>query len=431
MLLIISLLMIVTFIGLLMSKKLSALTALIFIPTLFALFLGHNTDVGDMVIKGLRTVAPTGVMLIFAMIYFMSVTDAGMFDPVIKRIVSAVDGDPVKIFCGTVLLGFIVALDGDGATVYMIVLSAFLPIYKRMGISTLKAACLLLQCTGLGNMFPWGGPTARAATAIHAEIGTLFVPMLIPLISCVIWTFVLAWILGRHERKRIGWQATTAAVEHKLEFEITPCPAWRFWANWLLTIALLVVLVLGVVPMAYLFMLATAIMFMINYPSIGQQQAQLTRHASAILSVASLIFAAAVFTGIFSGTGMANTLAEAIVWVIPDALGPYLAVITALLSIPVTWMVSNDVFYFGMLPVLVKAAGHYGITPLEMARAALVGQPVHILSPLVASTYLLVGMLKLDYAQTQRYTLRWSFITCMVLFSVSILAGCFPFYQNT
>lgn len=127
---------------------------------------------------------------------------------------------------------------------------------------------------------------------------------------------------------------------------------------------------------------------------------------------------------------MANTLAEAIVRVIPDALGPYLAVITALLSIPVTWMVSNDVFYFGMLPVLVKAAGHYGITPLEMARAALVGQPVHILSPLVASTYLLVGMLKLDYAQTQRYTLRWSFITCMVLFSVSILAGCFPFYQN-
>lgn len=200
MLLILSVLMIVCFIGLLMSKKLSAMTALILIPTLFALFAGHGTDMGAMVTKGLRTVAPTGVMLIFAMIYFMSVTDAGMFDPVIKRIVSAVGGDPVKIFMGTALLGFIVALDGDGATVYMIVLAAFMPIYERIGLSKLSVCCLLLQCTGLGNMFPWGGPTARAAAVVHADVATLFVPMLLPLFACVVWTFIMAWLLGRRER---------------------------------------------------------------------------------------------------------------------------------------------------------------------------------------------------------------------------------------
>ncbi|MDH2125926.1 citrate:proton symporter [Pantoea brenneri] len=429
MLLIISLLMIAVFIGLLMTKKLSALTALIVVPTLFALLAGNGLETGDMVIKGLRTVAPTGVMLIFAMLYFMSVTDAGMFDPIIKKIVSAVDGDPVKIFFGTVLLGFIVALDGDSATVYMIVLSAFLPIYERIGLSKLKSACLLLQCTGLGNMFPWGGPTARAATAVHAEISTLFVPLMLPLLACVIWTFVMAFILGRHERKRIGWNGDSAE-KPPLVFEAKACASWRFWTNWVLTIALITLLVLDLVPMAYLFMLATAIMFLVNFPRLDQQQEQLGRHAPAILSVASLIFAAAVFTGIFSETGMANALAQAIVNVIPAALGPYLAVITALISIPVTWLVSNDVFYFGMLPVLVQAASHYGIAPVEMARAALVGQPVHILSPLVASTYLLVGMLKLDYAQTQRFTLRWSFITSIVFFLTCLLLGAFPFYQN-
>lgn len=429
MLLIISLLMIAVFIGLLMTKKLSALTALILIPTLFAVIAGNGLETGAMVIKGLRTVAPTGVMLIFAMLYFMSVTDAGMFDPVIKRIVSAVDGDPVKIFIGTVLLGFIVALDGDGATVYMIVLSAFLPIYERVGLSKLKAACLLLQCTGLGNMFPWGGPTARAATAVHAEVSTLFVPLLLPLLACVAWTFIMAVILGRQERSRLSWRADTAQKQ-PVAFASTPCAPWRFWTNWLLTAALIVLLVLDVMPMAYLFMLATAIMFLVNFPRLDQQQEQLGRHAPAILSVASLIFAAAVFTGIFSETGMANALAQGIVNIIPAALGPYLAVITALISIPVTWLVSNDVFYFGMLPVLVQAASHYGIAPVEMARAALVGQPVHILSPLVASTYLLVGMLKLDYAQTQRFTLRWSFITSMVFFAASLLLGVFPFYQN-
>ncbi|RPE01301.1 citrate transporter [Candidatus Pantoea deserta] len=429
MLLIISLLMIALFIGLLMTKKLSALTALIVVPTFFALIAGFGVETGDMVIKGLRTVAPTGVMLIFAMLYFMSVTDAGMFDPVIRRIVTAVDSDPVKIFTGTVLLGFIVALDGDGATVYMIVLSAFLPIYKRAGLSTLKAACLLLQCTGLGNMLPWGGPTARAATAVHAETSTLFVPLLLPLLACVVWTFVMAWILGRHERSRLGWRRDTAG-SHDITLEEKPCVVWRFWTNWAVTVALIGLLVLDVMPMAYLFMLATAIVFLVNFPHLSQQQEQLARHAPAILSVASLIFAAAVFTGIFSETGMANALAQAIVDIIPEALGPYLAVITALISVPVTWLVSNDVFYFGMLPVLVQAAGHYGIAPVEMARAALVGQPVHILSPLVASTYLLVGMLKLDYAQTQRFTLRWSFITSMVFLGSCLLLGAFPFYQS-
>lgn len=428
MLLTISLLMLALFIGLLMTKKLSALTALIVVPIFFALIAGFGVETGDMVIKGLRTVAPTGVMLIFAMLYFMSVTDAGMFDPVIKRIVSAVDGDPVKIFAGTVLLGFIVALDGDGATVYMIVLSAFLPVYERVGLSKLKAAALLLQCTGLGNMLPWGGPTARAATAVHAETSTLFIPLLLPLLAAIIWTFVMAWILGCQERKRLGWHRDTAA-HHDILFSERPCVAWRFWTNWLLTIALIALLVLDIVPMAYLFMLATAIVFLVNFPQLDRQQAQLARHAPAILSVASLIFAAAVFTGIFSETGMANALAQAIVNIIPAALGPCLAVITALISVPVTWLVSNDVFYFGMLPVLVQAAGHYGIAPVEMARAALVGQPVHILSPLVASTYLLVGMLKLDYPQAQRGTLRWSFITSMVFFASCLLLGAFPFYQ--
>ena len=40
------------------------------------------------------------------------------------------------------------------------------------------------------------------------------------------------------------------------------------------------------------------------------------------------------------------------------------------------------------------AASQYDITPIEMAHASLIGQLVHILSPLVASTYLLVSMLE-------------------------------------
>ncbi|MBK0296907.1 NADP-dependent isocitrate dehydrogenase, partial [Bacillus sp. S34] len=64
--------------------------------------------------------------------------------------------------------------------------------------------------------------------------------------------------------------------------------------------------------------------------------------------------------------------------VIPDSMGPYLAGITGLLSMPLTFFMSNDAFYFGILPVLSESAASFGITPAEMARASVVGQPVHM-----------------------------------------------------
>ena len=415
--------MIVTFIALLMTRQLSALTALILVPLTFGLIAGFGTELGPMVVDAIRTLAPTAVMLIFAMLYFMVMTDAGMFDPLAKAIVKAVGGDPLKVFMGTIALGFLVALDGDGATVYMIVLSALLPLYKRLGLSIPMVAVLLLHCTGLGNMLPWGGPTARAAVSMQADMADVFGPLIVPLLACVAWTFVLAWIFGRMERKRIG---TMQIEEASVEAAVGRLRMPRLIFNWALTIALIWLLMAAILPMPLVFMIAAAIALVVNFPGLKAQSERLATHAPAILAVASLIFAASVFTGVLSGTGMAEAMAAAIVRVIPDSVGPYLAVVTALLSIPVTWMVSNDVFYFGMLPVLAEAASHYGITPAEMARASLIGQPVHILSPLVASTYLLVGMLDLDYAKVQRFTLPFSAVTCLVMLVVALLTGVIP-----
>ena len=450
--------MVGTFVVLLMTRCLSAITALILVPIAFAVTAGFGSTVGTMVVDAIRALAPTAVMLIFAMLYFMVMTDAGMFDPLAKAVVKAAGGDPLRILVGTVVLGFLVALDGDGATVYMIVLSALLPLYQRLGMSIPIVATLLLCCTGLGNMLPWGGPTARAAVSMKADMADVFGPLIVPLLSCVIWTFVLALFFGRSERRRLGLVALAAGPavtvsRSVVRFDppttsvpsaaatltdphepqpkrVNSSPAalryGRLAFNWLLTATVIALLVAAVLPMPVIFMIAAAIALAVNFPTVKVQSERIAAHAPAILAVAGLIFAASVFTGVLSGTGMAPAMAGAIVAVIPESVGPYLAVVTALVSIPVTWIVSNDVFYFGMLPVLAEAASRYGITPAEMARASLIGQPVHILSPLVASTYLLVGMLNLDYAKMQRFTLPFAAITCMVMLSTALLMGVIP-----
>ena len=68
---------------------------------------------------------------------------------------------------------------------------------------------------------------------------------------------------------------------------------------------------------------------------------------------------------------------------------------------PLTFFMSNDAFFYGVLPILAEAASHYGISPEAIARASIVGQPVHLLSPLVPSTYLLCGLAKVDFADHQ------------------------------
>ncbi len=120
-------------------------------------------------------------------------------------------------------------------------------------------------------------------------------------------------------------------------------------------------------------------------------------------------------------------MSKEVVGVIPPALGPYMAPITALLSLPFTFFISNDAFYFGMLPILAEAGAHYGVSPMAIARASLMGQPVHLLSPLVPSTYLLVSLVGIDLADHQRFTLVPAALVCLVMTLVGMIALAFPF----
>lgn len=147
--------MIVVFMYLIMSKRLSAFSALTVVPVVFALIAGF-TDLGPMMMKGLETIAPTAIMIIFAILYFGVLIDTGLFDPLVAKILKMVGGDPLKIVMGTAVLSLIVALDGDGTITYLIVVTAFLPLYNRLGMNKLILACIPALAMGIMNMTPWG-----------------------------------------------------------------------------------------------------------------------------------------------------------------------------------------------------------------------------------------------------------------------------------
>jgi CitMHS family citrate-Mg2+:H+ or citrate-Ca2+:H+ symporter len=425
-------LMVFVFMFLIMTGRLSALIALIVIPVLFAVIGGFASELGPMLIDGINQLAPTGVMLMFAILYFGIMIDAGLFDPVVGAILKAVKGDPLKIIVGTAVLALVVSLDGDGTTTYMITISAMLPLYQRLGMNPLMLPCIAIMGVGVTNLTPWGGPTARAVSALKLDMSEVFVPLVPAMIGGAIWVIFVAYLFGLKERKRVGILEMSKLSNQQLkavsqlgatiEVQEEKRPK-LLWVNFGLTVLLLTGLILGVMPLPALFMIGFAVAILINYPNLDDQKERIKAHAGNVLSVVSLVFAAGAFTGILSGTEMVDAMANSLVSLIPDALGSYLPVITGITSMPFTFFMSNDAYYFGMLPIIAEAATAYGIDPVEIARASLVGQPVHLLSPLVASTYLLVGMSKVDFGEFQKFTIKWTVGTSLVMLAVSIVCG--------
>lgn len=120
---------------------------------------------------------------------------------------------------------------------------------------------------------------------------------------------------------------------------------------------------------------------------------------------------------------MVDAMASSLISIIPDSWGPAFSIIVAVTSIPFTFFMSNDAYYFGVVPILAEAAANYGFSAAEIARASLLGQPVHLLSPLVPATYLLVGMSKVDFGEFQRFTILWATGTAFAVIAVAIVTG--------
>ena len=414
--------MITTFITLIMTKRLSPLVALTLIPILFGLIAGAGSGLSKMMEDGLVATAPTGVLLMFGILYFGIMFEVGLFEPMIIKMLQFAKGDPLKVIMGTCVLSLIVALDGDGAATYLIMVGAMLPVYKRLEINPLILTAILTLCVGIMIKLPWTGANARCLSALHLNPTELFNPIIPSMLASIVWVLFVAYIFGKKERKRLGIIHIEVPESKEIKNKIV------YFTNLLLTLVLIVALVLGLFPIAITFMVGLALAMIINFPNLEEQRKKLAAHAGSALSVGSMVFAAGIFTGILSGTKMLDAMAESFIHIIPDSWGPNMGIITGLTSMPFTYFVSNDAYFYGIVPLTAITASHFGVTAVEIGRASLLGQSVHMLSPLVASTYLLIGLAGVSFEAHQRFTLKWAVATTLVMLLVSIITGAISIY---
>ena len=422
-----------------LSQRVSVFIALTVLPIIAAIVVGAGGRLGELVLDGFETVAPVAIMITFAVLYFCLMVDAGLFDPAVRRVVRWAGGDPLKITVGTAVLTLLVALDGDGASTFLIMISAMLPIYQRLGMRPLVLTAVVCLGAGVMNMVPWGGPTARAMAALDLGSGDVFIPVLPAMGAGILWVLVAAFLIGRAERRRIGTVAepgtavpadapgaARAPVDAPVDAPVrSRADQVRFWLNVALTLALVVVLLAQLAELPVVFVIAFVLALLVNRPGWEDQKDLFTRHGHSVVLVTTMIFAAGVFTGVLGGTGMIEAMARALVGVVPDGAGGSLPVLVAVTSMPLSLVFTPDAYYFGVLPVLAETAAALGGDPAEVARAAILGQMTtgFPLSPLTASTFILVGMAGVQLGAHQRFVFGWAFGTTLVMTAVALATG--------
>ncbi|SDM69148.1 citrate-Mg2+:H+ or citrate-Ca2+:H+ symporter, CitMHS family [Cryobacterium flavum] len=455
--------------ALLLKQYVAAVIALAVVPILAALVAGNSPlEIAGFIQDGFSGVVGVTAMFVFAILFFGVMRDAGLFDPVINRIVKLAGSAPATVTVATTALAIVAHLDGAGATTFLIAIPAMLPLYERLGMSRL----VLTTCVGLGagvmNLMPWAGPTARAAATINVDANEIWVPLIPAQIAGILMSLGVAYLLGRREARRLervalgdfspaprwfGWsgarggdaagirsrpmatelftEPTSGGVAtDQATLQSTLLRPKLMWVNTILLVATLATLISAVASPAMVFMVAASLALVINYPGLKIQSERFDAHAKGAMLMASTLLAAGVLLGVLEGSGMIDAMATSTALLIPDAIMPALPLIVGIIGVPLSLVFGPDAYYFGFLPVLVGVGDQFGISALHLAQASVIGEETmgFPISPLTGAFYLLVGLGQVDIGRHIRHMIGWAWLVSLGMLAVAIATGVIPLW---
>ncbi len=459
MLTVIGLAIILTIVVLLLTEKVSPVICLIMVPLIGALIgvatgLFEFSAIEKFYKDGVSSVLQVVIMFVFAILFFGVMNDVGLFDPIIKGMIRLTRGNVIAVCIGTVLVSIVAHLDGAGASTFLLVVPPLLPLYKRLKMNPYLLFLLLAASAGVVNMLPWGGPVGRIASVLKVDPVGLWRDLLVIQIIGIVLLLILAVVLGLREQRRIrqldgaqpatgnassetdyenhGTQGDEAAITHDLvevEEEETPerkallRPKLR-WVNAAIFAATLGVLVWGVLPSGYVFMIALCLALLINYPQPKMQMERISAHAGGAIMMASIILAAGTFLGILKTSGMLNSIAVALVDLLPASALPHLHLIIGFFGIPLELVLNTDAYYFALFPVVEQVTSHAGVASTSAAFAMLIGSIVGtFISPFSPALWMGLGLAKLSMGQHIRYSFFWVWGVSLTLMAIAFVIG--------
>ena len=431
------------------SKTLPSIAFIVF-PTILAVILviGGYYDfeqVGKLIKSGFSSTSPTAALFVFSVLYFGIMTDAGMFDVIIDKLMKLVGDNVIGVSIMTAVIALIGHLDGGGASTFCIVVPAMLPVYKKMHMRPTSMLTVAVLAMGVLNLMPWAGPTMRAATVLGVEAASLWSTLIPIQIFGIALVFVVAVIFGLKEKAR---GAGLHGKLHEIEGEVVLDDAQvkeknelarpkLFLFNIILTIAVIALLIYDIFPSYVPFMFGVAIAILVNYPGAKMQKKIINSHAGPALMMCSTLMGAAVLMGILVKSvtvgdvevaSVITCMSDLISAILPAFLGRHLPLVIGILSVPLALAFDTDSYFYGMLPVMIGIGEGFGVAAMPIAVAMVVCRNcATFISPMVPATLLGVGLADVDIKDHIKNSFLWVWgfsILCMIF---AIILGIMPF----
>ena len=402
-------------------------------------------QVGKLIKSGFSSTSPTAALFVFSVLYFGIMTDAGMFDVIIDKLMKLVGDNVIGVSVMTAVIALIGHLDGGGASTFCIVVPAMLPVYKKMHMRPTSMLTVSVLAMGVLNLMPWAGPTMRAATVLGVEAASLWSTLIPIQIFGIALVFVVAVIFGLKEKAR---GAGLHGKLHEIEGEVVLDDAQEkeknelarpklFIFNIILTIAVIALLIYDIFPSYVPFMFGVAIAILVNYPGAKMQKKIINSHAGPALMMCSTLMGAAVLMGILVKSvtvgdvevaSVITCMSDLISAILPAFLGRHLPLVIGILSVPLALAFDTDSYFYGMLPVMIGIGEGFGVSAMPIAVAMVVCRNcATFISPMVPATLLGVGLADVDIKDHIKNSFLWVWgfsILCMIF---AIILGIMPF----
>lgn len=420
----------------LIKEKLSPPVAFILLPVIAAVIAGFNVEeISGFVATGLSTMLETAVLFIFSISYFTLMSEAGLFDPIINFLIKKVGKSVTTILFAVVMTTMVAHLDGSGATTFLIVVPAFLPICKKLKVRPEALLGAICGMYAVMNIVPWGGPTIRAASVINVEVSDLYKIILPAVAVMVVLAFVIAFLVARIEiHHGAGVPEGGIILEDKDEKRSETENSRKkgkglYIFNMLLTLVMLFLLFVDVgLPLHFIFMVAFCIALTVNFPKVSDQTKQLKSYASSAMVMTMTLFSVGIFMGVIKDSGMVEAMATAIVNALPAGIAPHMHWFMALFSVPLIMILGTDAFYYALLPIILGVVQQFGISAESVAATFLLtatyGTPI---SPSVAAVYVGLGLADTTIGKHIKYSLKILWPASIVVLILSTVLGVIQF----
>ncbi|MEX2784613.1 SLC13 family permease [Streptococcus sp. H49] len=435
---ILALMMLAIIIVCIITNKVPLNFVMFVVPVIFCFLLGYNlTETSNLILNQINTVmSQTGYMLLFGLIYFVMLTETGMFDMMVNALIRRI-GDRlnvVGIMVLTSVIGGIAYLTANMSTTYLICFPIVIPLYKKFKLRRDYAFILCQTAVAAMCWLPWGIGLIMSATMANTNAESLAAAS-IPWGLCFIPAIILQWVYFAYQHQKEhqtlglpeGSQDELGTAASDLEDKPYARPH-LFWFNLLVFIAVIVGLAYFKFPSYLVFIAAAIITSLVNYPKDFNDI--WNKAGGTFFNVFIMLLAICFYLAVFNAApedgsrlSMVASLAELLESIFPAFLMRYMHLILLVLAVPLIYFIPYQL-YNALYPLLISVGASFSLTPIMVIAPFVCNLALATsVTPMNSSTYVGTTLCEVETNDYTKYAAPIMFVTNILVIATAWIFG--------